>query len=321
MATDVTAWGTNGLEETRPAITRVFQDILRCPLHPDEGRLEIEMLDEEVNCSGASIRALRCSFCGRSYPFNHGIVDMLGSSPRNEYLQRETLQWDRHASGYDRKRLHDATYMNCVRAGLGAVRPRPGDLILDAGCGTGIGTRRLHHFGIRTVALDLSLTSLAYLSQQMSIPGIAYVRADMRQLPVATNTLDRLISANALQHVPDRDSRSNCIEEFARAVRPGGTVVVTVHGYSFSKRRAGWAKEGPSRSSSGDVQYIYRFEVGEFRRILSGHLRVISITGAGLPLPYRFKLSPLSFLLEKIFSRFGWNAPWGHMLVAKCAVD
>jgi SAM-dependent methyltransferase len=165
------------------------------------------------------------------------------------------------------------------------------------------------------------MTSLEHLHRQMSIPGITYIRADMCQLPFATNIFNRLISANALQHIPDWDSRKKCIEQFARVVRPGGTVVVTAHGFSISKRRARWPKEGPARSNSGAVQYIYRFDVDELRDLLSRHLRVISITGAGLPLPYRFKLSQLSFLVEKILSRFSWSAPWGHMLVAKCIVD
>ena len=296
--------------------------MVRCPQHPDAGQLDLPVVS--AGCGANGVCEVKCPVCGLAYPVVHGIVDMLGPLPPTDstaFLDAESEQWDHHTSRYDEGRSRDLVYMNCLRAGLRALAAQRGDLILDAGCGTGMGTRLLHHSAVSTVAADLSMASLEYLSKQVTVPGISFVRADVCRLPFASRVFDRLVCANVLQHIPSWDLRQRCVEQFARVVRPGGTVVVTVHGFSISKRRAGWQKEGTARSSSGDVQYIYRYEAQEFRDLLARNLRVQSITGAGLPLPYRLKLSPLSLVLERVLSRLQRSAPWGHMLVAKCLVD
>ena len=300
-------------------------EILRCPQHPDNGQLVLRKGDRGCGGSADPVRELECLSCGLVYPVIGGIVDMLKPFPQTDstgnYVEAESHQWDRHASRYDEGRYNDVFYMHCLRAGLRALRAQPGDLVLDAGCGTGMGTRLSHHPGLSTVALDLSMASLQYLSRHMTTPGVSCVRADICRLPFASKVFDRAICANALQHIPSLDLRQRCVEQFARVVRSLGTVVVTVHGFSVSKQRAGWEKEGTAGSCSGDVQYIYRYEVQEFRDLLTRNLRVERITGAGLPLPYRLKLSPLSLLLERVLSRSQRSAPWGHMLVGKCIVE
>jgi len=295
-------------------------DMLRCPQHPDDGELDIRQ--EKGNDGRATEGALQCRVCGLVYPITGGIVDMFEPLPREgeigDFLQAESQQWDKHAPRYEERRSGELIYLNCLQAGLRALKAQTGDLILDAGCGIGMGTRLLHRAGVSTVALDLSMASLVRLSGQATVPGISCIRADVCRLPFASKIFDRLICANVLQHLPNWELRHRCIEQFARVVKPSGTVVVTAHGFSVSKRRAGWTKEGAARSSSGDVQYIYRFEAQEFHDLLARHLRVVSVTGAGLPLPYRLKLSPLSLLLERVLSRSQRSAAWGHMLVGKC---
>jgi hypothetical protein len=88
-----------------------------------------------------------------------------------------------------------------------------------------------------------------------------------------------------------------------------------VHSFTPWKRRKGWPKEGRAGSYSGVVQYIYRFEIKEFRALLSSASRVELVFGAGMPLPYRLKLTPLSRKLEQLLWRIPACARWAHMLV------
>jgi SAM-dependent methyltransferase len=245
-----------------------------------------------------------------------GILDLL---PRGEapdvFREREISQWDEQAAQYEPTRRDDALYQAIVRGAAQALRPRPGELILDAGCGTGMIARRYLGPGLRLVCLDLSHNSLRHLRDTLPAGAAWCVRGDLRALPVADGVFDRVLCANALQHLPDPAGRRAAFAELGRVVRPGGRVVVSVHNYSVHKRRAGWPKEGPAKGNSGPVHYLYRYDVEEFRDLLATRLRVERVCGIGLPLPYRLKLSWLSRGLERLLSRFGASAPWGNLLL------
>jgi SAM-dependent methyltransferase len=263
----------------------------------------------------AAVTGLLCRACGRTYRVSGGIPDLLGPAGCPEDIRNlEQAQWDHQAGRYDEGRLRDPLYMAGIAAASRALAPRAGDLILDAACGTGLTARAYARPGLRVVALDLSLHSLARL-RAAAVPGVCPVRADLAALPFPTGTFDAVLCANAVQQMPEERLRQACVAELTRVARPAGRVVVTVHGWSVLKRRAGWPREGPARGPSGPVRYLYRFLPGEFRALLASALRVEAVRGAGLPLPYRWKLSCLSRWLERAFSRLAASAAWGNMLV------
>jgi hypothetical protein len=106
------------------------------------------------------------------------------------------------------------------------------------------------------------------------------------------------------------------VQELARVTRRGGKTVVTAHNYSVSKRRGGWRKEATDTGShTGAVRYVYRYDAAEFRSLLDGEMTVERVGGAGLPLPYKWKLSPLMRLVERVVRRTAVGRAFGHMLV------
>lgn len=276
-----------------------------CPEHPDRGRLVT-----------AGAGRLRCPLCDREYAEAEGIPDLVSINPRDSaYLAAETRQWDEHAPAYDGPRTRDARYAAAVAAAVAALCPRPGETILDAACGTGSTVRRYARLGVSVVAADLSLRSLQVLRRSMPYVPIRYVRGELTALPFADATFDKAVCANAIQQLPTDDLRERCVRELARVVRPGGRVVVTAHQYSVPRRRAGWSKEGPAGSHSGAVRYVYRFALAEFVSLLATELDVEGVHGAGFPLPYRWKLSPVSGALERLLWRCQRCAPFADMLV------
>lgn len=283
--------------------TDVLSDILRCPRHT-VARLEAE--------SGG----FRCGVCGRLYPLAEGVPDMVGPAEgADETLGAEAQQWDEQAERYEEARVHDPGYTATVDAAIEALSARPGELVLDAGCGTGLAARRLAAAGVRVVGLDLSLRSLLRLRRVADPPAAGLVRGDLAALPFAEATFDRVLSANALQHVPGEQRQRQCLAELARVARPGARVVITAHNYSIPKRRAGWPKEGQAGGHSGGVRFIHRFDADELRGLLPPGLAAERVRGAGLPLPYRWKLSPISRRLERLLRRTPMSVAWGNLLV------
>lgn len=283
-------------------------NLLTCPAHDSVRPGALRAEDD----------ALRCDECDVRYPIVDGIVDMLPPPvDSDESKASEIQQWDMQAETYEIERARDATYMAGVRAAARELAPRPGDLILEAACGTGMITRRWRRPGMRTVCFDLSMRSLARLKNRLDDESALFVRGDVSQLPFVSGAFDRVLCANMIQHV-QAPARLQCVRQLARVTRPNGRVVVTAHSYSIQKQRAGWFKEGAAVAYAQEIQYIYRFEPGEFRELLGTALKVNKVCGAGLPLPYRFKLSWLARIAESILSRSSLSAPFGYMLVGTC---
>jgi SAM-dependent methyltransferase len=299
-----------------PALGNIATDIFRCPLHPHAGPLQLVGWPANPEDDNACPQEWVCGQCGRSYPFVDGILDLLAREKQPDVLrEREIKQWDEQAAQYEATRRDDALYQAMVRGTARALQLRPGELILDAGCGTGMIVRRYFQPGLRLICLDFSRDSLRRLRETLPIWAACCVRADLTALPLADGVFDRVLCANALQHLPNPAERGAAFAELCRVVRPGGRVVVSVHNYSVPKRRAGWLKEGPGMGNSGPVQYLYRYDVEEFRNLLATRLQVERVCGIGLPLPYGLKLSWLSRGLERLLSRFGVSAPWGNLLL------
>lgn len=96
--------------------------------------------------------------------------------------------------------------------------------ILDIGCGTGAMSTRLHQWG-RVVSADFSPLALQFSRKR----GLRHlVGADAMHLPLASGQFDALVAMDMLEHLPD-DQAALC--EFARVLKPGGRVFLTVPAY------------------------------------------------------------------------------------------
>lgn len=128
--------------------------------------------------------------------------------------------------GYDRwSASYDATPNPVValdrRHTLAALEPRPGEWILDAGCGTGAHLRAMRSKGSQPVGMDFSRGMLGVAKR--AAPEALLVQADLdRELPVRRGAFDALLSALVSEHL--RDLRTFFAEAFA-VLRPAGRLV------------------------------------------------------------------------------------------------
>ncbi|GIF77487.1 methyltransferase domain-containing protein [Asanoa siamensis] len=122
--------------------------------------------------------------------------------------------------------MADNTEILRVRAAAWeALRPEPGQRLLDAGAGAGEVARDLAVAVGTTgevVALDSSARTLA-AAREITPPGlpIRFVRGDITALDLAPDSFDGVRSERVLQHLADPDQ---AVRELARVTRPGGRV-------------------------------------------------------------------------------------------------
>lgn len=112
------------------------------------------------------------------------------------------------------------------RAAVEELGLRPGDRVLDAGCGTGRALPALRDVvGAEGVVLGADLTPAmldAAVAEGRHAHGQVLV-ADVARLPVRSQALDAVFAAGLIAHLPRPEDD---LRELARVVRPGGTLAL-----------------------------------------------------------------------------------------------
>ncbi|MBI4667401.1 MAG: methyltransferase domain-containing protein [Nitrospinae bacterium] len=95
------------------------------------------------------------------------------------------------------------------------LSPRPGDSMLDAGCGTGHFTRRFQSAGLRVTGLDKSWPHIAFA--QSSVGG-AFAQGSAEALPFSDKSFDYCVAVTSLCFVANP---AGAVKEMARVARKG----------------------------------------------------------------------------------------------------
>lgn len=117
-------------------------------------------------------------------------------------------------------------YLRKRVAYIRANAPR-GARVLDMGCGTGVLARELDAAGYDVVGLDPSQPMLGVMGREA--PNVEAVRGSGTDLPFSDGEFDFAVSVATMHHVADRAAVRRALEEMARVVRPGGSVLVWDH--------------------------------------------------------------------------------------------
>ena len=114
---------------------------------------------------------------------------------------------------------------------LDRLRVRPGETLLDAGCGEGRHCFGALERGARVVGLDLDRPALARaagrLRERARAVGTlgAMIHGDTFRLPFADETFERVICSEVMEHVHDYRAAAR---ELARVTKPDGVIAVTI---------------------------------------------------------------------------------------------
>lgn len=127
--------------------------------------------------------------------------------------------WD--AGLYDERHAFVWRYGSAL---LDLLAPRPGERILDLGCGTGHLTARIAERGAEVVGLDHSAEMLE--TARAAHPGITFFQGDARDFAVG-NSFDAVFSNAVLHWIREPNRVVRCVRD---ALKPGGRFVAEFGG-------------------------------------------------------------------------------------------
>lgn len=105
-----------------------------------------------------------------------------------------------------------------ARAALIPPAARPGELLVDVGCGAGLLAPHLAGKGYRHVGVDVTRSALV----QAAAHGVHVMQGDATALPLPNGCADVVSAGELFEHVPDLPA---AVREACRLLRPGGLLV------------------------------------------------------------------------------------------------
>ena len=115
-----------------------------------------------------------------------------------------------------------------ARQFIEALDPKPRDLILDAGCGTGGHISQIGSLVAGIVGVDFSEEILRRAERRVSIeriPNVKLLQGDITHIDFPSSTFDKVICTSVLQYLND-DECEAALLELVRVCKNGGTIVI-----------------------------------------------------------------------------------------------
>lgn len=164
-------------------------------------------------------------------------------------------------SRFYRRTLLGLELRRIQRLALERLAARPGQVVLDLGCGPADGAQWLTERGVTAVGLDYSQGMLETARQ---VPGLAgrLTRGDAGRLPFRDGALDGIACTNSFHHYPQHLA---ALKEMRRVLKPGGRLVLVD---PRKDHLFGWAAIDLVENAVFGLEEVRIFSVPQWYRLL-----------------------------------------------------
>jgi ubiquinone/menaquinone biosynthesis C-methylase UbiE len=142
------------------------------------------------------------------------------------FLQQKSIhsQWQSDYLNPGMDSFFDLAFSDIIKR----LNIKPGDTLLDAGCGYCYHTVRLARSGAKITAVDFSNAALSEAENTIKDAGIEeqvmLQQADLTSLPFRDASFDFVVSWGVLMHIPEM---GKALSELSRVLKPGGRLVLS----------------------------------------------------------------------------------------------
>jgi len=208
--------------------------------------------------------------------------------------------WDKSADWYNELLTSgDGTYQKDLILPnlLRLVSPKPGEKILDLGCGQGFFSREFDKLGAKMVGVDNSV-KLLDIAKASPIKSINYHQGSADNLSFLKETFDKIVIVLSLQNMEKADL---VLKECVKKIKKGGSLFLVLNHPCFripGKSAWGWDEENKIQYRRMDM---YLSESKNKIVMHPGEKNSETTLSFHRPLQYYFKhLQKAGFAVERI---------------------
>jgi ubiquinone/menaquinone biosynthesis C-methylase UbiE len=160
----------------------------------------------------------------------------------DQKLQIEFNRWAEAGEGEKMKQHHLDITLKTMRL----MDLRPGQRVLDLGCGSGWATRLLARevmdgpaaSGSEVVGIDIA-DEMIHIAREASkdLPNVRYAVGSAMELPEQEMTFDRVLSIESFYYYPDQ---GRALDEILRVMAPGGRLFILINLYNDNPYSLQW---------------------------------------------------------------------------------
>ena len=169
---------------------------------------------------------------------------------------------------------------------------KPGERILDIGCGDGTYDYRIRRRGAQVVGFDIARYKLRNATKYHARGGTVYLDANAEKMPVKTGSCDAVVSFCVFEHLLNDEA---VLAESHRVLRSGGRVLLTLD--SMSNPELPESERARLKNEHGVNQFYSVPEITEKLKARGFQVaRTRYLMGSGLD----YQLIRLSYATEKM---------------------
>ncbi len=119
--------------------------------------------------------------------------------------------------------------------------------VLDVGCGSGFGLKKLSHVYKSGVGIDYNQNAVDYANSQ-NVPNTKYLCMDVRDFHIENRKFDVIYSMDVIEHL---DNVDGYLDSIRKHLRPGGRFICATPNIKFTKNT--------------NPEHVFEYTVDEFR--------------------------------------------------------